>query len=116
MQPVSVYEGTPAHSSEASIYTCPTGAKVKITTMIATNTTATAATVSVEKVPKGGSAGTGKMFADAVTVAANSEAHLVQADEDLVLSEGDQLYAAQGTATACNLNISGEILWHGEDG
>jgi hypothetical protein len=108
-QPIEVYNGTPG-TTGATIYTTPAGNNVSLSTILATNVTATAATVTIEHVPSGQAAGTGYMVAGALSVAANAVGHVIAAGEEIVLGPGDTLYALQGTANAVNLHIAGELL------
>jgi hypothetical protein len=112
-EPVNVFEGVPATTTMTLIYTTPAATTIKINTILATNTTGTAAVISLEHVPSGGATGTGKMIADAMSVAANVDASLMGGGMELVLQAGDTLWASQVTASAINLNIDGEELLFG---
>jgi len=113
LMPIHIYEGQPG-TAATLIYTCPIeGAIIAVDSVLAANTTGTAATVSLQRVPKGNTSGTQWSLVTAQSIGANSNAQIFPAGTFVVLNPGDALYALQGTASAITLNIDGEIALPG---
>lgn len=90
-------------TSAAIYYTVPTGGvKATINNLSFTNTTATQATVTLHRVPSGGSASASNMIANAIAVPAGQTYVPVQAI-GLQLETGMTLQALSGTATAITI-------------
>lgn len=92
-------------NTDTTLYTCPTN--VTTTTMlkqiIATNTSASATTISVSLVPTGGSVGTTNRIFSSVTLGANESLLL---DVSQVMTSGDFL-SARAAASGVNFTVSG---------
>jgi len=110
---IRLYQGQPG-TAEAKIYTAPgqttanpNGATTIVKTAIICNTTAAAATLSLWAAPSGGSVAAGSALYLDFSVAAGDT---VIADLEQYLMGGDYLAAAQGTADALTLTISGVVV------
>lgn len=91
-------------TSIATLATVGSGKKWIVTEIIVTNTTATAATLTLSIVPVGGSAGTTNRICAAMPVNANVTLVMhIRA----VMDVGDFLAALQGTSGALTVTISG---------
>lgn len=108
MVPVHLYQGDPG-ASQAALYTVPDnyGKVIDVNSILVCNTTGSAATVTLEIVRKGGSAGSGNIFLDATSEATLTTAQLLPAGTHIVLNPGDAIFAAQGTSNAINVEIDG---------
>jgi hypothetical protein len=91
-------------TSAVSVYTVGSGITAVVKQVLATNTTASASTLSMHLVPNAGSATTSNLIFAAIPVPANST---VVIDLSQVLNVGDQLFAFAGNATTVNLTVSG---------
>jgi hypothetical protein len=91
-------------TTASSVYTAGSGVTAVVKQLLATNTTATASTVSVHLVPSSGTTTTANLIFAAVPVPANSTLII---DLSQVLNTGDQLFAFAGNATTVNLTVSG---------
>lgn len=101
---VRLYQGQPG-TSEQTLYTVPASTDAKVAEVVIANTTAGAATVSLSAVASGGTAGVTNRLLHNLSVAANS---ITVVDLSTYLTTGGFLSAAQGTAGAVTLTISGE--------
>lgn len=91
-------------NAQVTIYTVPGASQDVIKDIDITNTTGSAATVSINLVPSGGSALTANLFFALVSVPANSTVHWTGTQ---VLNTGDFISVISGTNNACNVMISG---------
>jgi hypothetical protein len=107
--PIHLYQGDPT-TSEAALYTVPDnwGKVVDVDSILVCNTSGSAATVTLELVRKGGSAGTGNIFLDATSEATLTTAQLLPAGTHIALNPGDAIYSAEGTSNAINVEIDGK--------
>jgi hypothetical protein len=106
--PQALYEGQ-LTTSETSVYTAPAGRVVTIASVDLVNTTSSAATARIDRVPAGSSDGTTKEVFNG-SVAANSTVTLPTGlgnEELCVLEAGDRLYVSAGTASAIDITING---------
>lgn len=108
--PIHLYEGTPG-TSIGLLFSAgaAAGGPTDVDSILAANTTATAATITIERVPAGQAAGTGFAIATAVSIAANATTNVITGGH-VVLNPGDALYALQGTASALHLEIDGIVM------
>lgn len=95
---------TQLSTSAASVYTVGAGITAVVKQVLATNTTASASTVSVHLVPTSGTATTSNLLFAAVPVPPNSTLVI---DLATVMNAGDSLQAFAGNATTINLTVSG---------
>jgi hypothetical protein len=91
-------------AAQVTIYTVPGATQDVIKDIDVTNTTAAAATVSINLVPSGGSAATANLLAGTWSIPANSTVHWTGTQ---VLNAGDFISVISGTANACNIMVSG---------
>jgi len=91
-------------TSASSVYTVGAGITAVVKQLLATNTTATASTISVNLVPSAGTTSTSNLIFASVPVPANSTLVI---DLAQVMNAGDQLFALAGNATTVNLTVSG---------
>lgn len=91
-------------TTAASVYTAGAGITAVVKQVLATNTTASASTVSIHLVPSAGTATTSNLIFSGIPVPANST---VIIDLAQVLNAGDSLHAFAGNATTVNLTVSG---------
>jgi len=109
-EPVNLFKGVPGTTlADLTLRrfagaTVPASTKVIINSIIACNTTATAATVTLAHVD-----GTNVHYIlNGASVPANG---ILKVDGlDIVMEPGDKLRASQGTAGAIHLNISGAVV------
>lgn len=101
--PKKIYTGQPS-TSPATIYTAPASTTTIIKNILICNTTASAATVTLNLVASGGSAGVNNRILSTYTVTPNDT---VAIDLSAVLSTGDFISAVQGTSSALTLHITG---------
>jgi hypothetical protein len=101
---VHLYQGQPG-TSNATLYTVPASTDVKVVSIVISNTTATAATITLSVVPTGGSAGATNRIMTAVSVPASGTTVL---DSSIYMNTGDFIAGLQGTASALTVTISGE--------
>lgn len=107
------YEGTPGTSS-ATLATCPAGEEWLIDEIEADNTTASAATLTVNHVPAGGAVATGNQLVSAQSLAANINTNaLLSNPAGIRMGPGDKLAGLQGTASAINVRIAGRVRQFG---
>lgn len=90
-------------SSKTVIFSCPTGARVKILNITYFNTTAGALTCSTYV-----NGGTSRQI-DSESVPATSRRIVSDATAPIFLDEGDSIEAAAGSATSVNYLIFGEM-------
>lgn len=91
-------------TSASTVYTVGSGITATVKQILASNTTANSATVSIHLVPSAGSATTSNLIFAAIPVPGNSTLVL---DLSQVMNAGDTLQAFAGTATSINLTVSG---------
>ena len=91
-------------TSAASVYTVGSGITAVVKQLLATNTTATASTVSVHLVPTSGTTTTSNLIFASVPVPPNSTLVI---DLAQVMNAGDSLHAFAGNAATVNLTVSG---------
>lgn len=101
---ITLYQGQPGTTS-ATLYTVPAATSVKLASIVVVNTTGAPATVTLEVVPSGGTAGATHRIVSGLSVAANATTVI---DSAVYLSAGDFLAGLQGTAAALTVTISGE--------
>lgn len=107
------YEGTPGTSS-GTLATVPAGEEWLLDYVEVNNTTGTAATLTLNHVPAGGSVATGNQLLSAVSVAANAVASpLGSVPAAITLKPGDTIRGLQGTASALNVRITGRVRTFG---
>jgi len=100
--PKKMYVGQPG-TSDTLLYTAPTGGAI-ITEIVVTNTTGTAATVSVAFPAGASGVDDAEAFAKAYSVAANDVKVWPLRQ---VLGNGETIRALQGTSSALTIHISG---------
>lgn len=110
--PIELFNGQPG-TVLATIFTAGRAQRVKVTTIIVSNTTGVAATLTLEHVPSGAAAGVSHMIADALSVGANATVNVLSAFGEVDIAPGDTLQALQGTASSLNLFIEGEQFMYG---
>ncbi len=104
---VCLYSGAPGTSS-ATLYTAPAGTTVKITSIVVVNTTGSAATLTLNLVRVSidlNPANSNRLYS-AFSFAANSQSVL---RPDAYIQGNDYIAALQGTASALNVWLFGEI-------
>jgi kynurenine formamidase len=101
--PKRLYVGQPG-TSLGTLYTVPANTKTIVKNIILTNTTGTAANVTIHFVPNGGSADATNKIISSYTVNTNDT---VVIDLSSVLETGDTIQAIQGTANAITVYVSG---------
>jgi hypothetical protein len=101
---IPLYRGQPG-TTIATLYTVPPSTDTKITSIIVTNTTVIAATITMSVVQSGGTAGVTNRIMNALSVAANDT---FAVDSPIYMNTGDFIAALQGTAAALTVTISGE--------
>ena len=107
------YEGTPGTSS-GILATVPAGEEWLLDEVVANNTTGTAATLTLNHVPAGGSVATGNQLASAVSVAANVDVQVLpNPPAGISLKAGDTIRGLQGTGSALNVRIMGRVRQFG---
>lgn len=92
-------------ASPTTLYTVGSGKKGIVKDIIITNTTATAATVSIWLVPSGGSPDDTNAIMKNWNVPANDMAHFSM--WQVLETEGDTIQAQAGTTTSITITISG---------
>jgi hypothetical protein len=102
----ALYEGQPT-TSEATLATCPASTTWRADSVVLCNTTSTAATISLSRVPSGGTAGATNRFMSAFSVPANDT---VTVDVKQYLNAGDFLSGLQGTSAAVTVTINGVVF------
>lgn len=104
--PKSLYTGQPG-TTNGTLYTSPASTKTIVKNIIFCNTTASAATITLNAVPSGGSATAANRFISAYSVAAGNT---IVIDFSFVLETGDTLQGLQGTSAAITTLISGVTI------
>ena len=97
-------------TAEAAVLTSPSGFYTTTKKVTVANVTTSAATLTMHKVPSGGTPDATNMIIDALNVPPNTIAGgalEIFVAENLTLNPGDTLQTKAGTATAININISG---------
>jgi hypothetical protein len=93
-------------TSDVTQYTAPANTRTIIDKMTATNTTGTAATLTVNLVTSAGSAGVTNTVISAQSVAAGAT-YICPEAVGHILNPGDFISAKAGTATAITFRVSG---------
>lgn len=101
---VNLYQGQPG-TSNATLYTVPASTSVKLASIVVCNTTTSPATVTLDVVPSGGTAGVTHRICSALTVSGSATTVI---DSSVYLSAGDFIAGLQGTASALTVTVSGE--------
>jgi hypothetical protein len=101
---ITLYQGQPT-TSATTLYTVPAATTAKIASIVISNTTGTAATITLDMVPSGGTTGATHRLLTAVPVPANATTVL---DSVIYMSTGDFIAGLQGTSSALTVTISGE--------
>jgi len=89
-----------------AVYTSPTQTTAKIGRAVFTNTSGSAATITVGIVPAGGSLGSTNTIISAYSIAAGA-AYVSPELGGAVIPGGSQLFAYAGTASAITCTVSG---------
>jgi len=101
-------QGQIASGSRTTLYTVPASTDAIVKTIIITNTTATAATISIWHVPNGGSYGDTNAIVKTLNIPAND---FTQINTYLIMdTTGDTLQAEAGTASAITMSVYGAEL------
>lgn len=99
-----LYQGQPTTSS-ATLYTVPASTDAMLKSIVLANTSGSPATITLYRVPTGGSAGVTNCIVPTFTVAANDTVTL---DSGVCMTAGDFIAGLQGTTGAITATISGE--------
>lgn len=94
-----------AENSETTQYTTPSGVRTLLDKFTGTNTTGSAATLTVKLIPSGGSAGASNQIVSKSLAA--GECHTFPELVGQVLASGDVISTLAGTATAITIRASG---------
>jgi hypothetical protein len=105
---IDLYSGQPA-ATDTTLYTCPTGAKVKVIAATVTNDTTTSAYLSAHRVPSGGSVGDTNIIINQKTVGSRESMALWELLGQ-VLEAGDFISAIAETADQLTVHISGLLI------
>lgn len=105
VNPRALFNAKQAENAETTQYTS-TGARTIVDKFTATNTTASAATLTVRLVPSGGAAGAGNTVLSAKSIAAG-ETYNCPEVVGHVLESGDFISTLAGTASAITIRASG---------
>jgi hypothetical protein len=101
-----LFEALQAQNAETMQYTAPTGTRTIIDKFTGTNTTGTAATLTVKLVASGGAAGAGNTVVSSKSLAAG-ETYTFPELVGHVLAPGDFISTLAGTAAAITIRSSG---------
>lgn len=93
-------------TSAAAVYTAPTAVHAVVKKATFTNTSGSAVTLSVYRVPSGGSALPGNTVISAMSLAAG-QAYVAQELDNVVLGPGDSIEAFASAATAVVAMLNG---------
>lgn len=104
-----LFEALQAQNAQTTQYTTPPGTKTILDKFTGTNTTAAAATLSVNLVASGGAAGAGNLISSVKTIAPG-EAYTFPELVGHVLAAGDFISTIAGTATAITIRASGREI------
>lgn len=108
--PKCLAESQYALNSASSVYTAPTATVTIIDKFTATNTTSSAATITVYLVPTGNSAGTSNAIVSALSIGGNTVTDLTQL-QNQILNAGDFISVVSNTSSAIVVRASGrEVL------
>lgn len=102
----TLFEPLQAQNAETTQYTTPAGTRTIIDKMTGTNTTASAATLTVKLVASGGAAGVSNTIVSAKTLQPG-EAYTFPEVVGHVLNPGDFISTLAGTAAAITIRASG---------
>ena len=98
-----------AANAETTQYTCPTSTRTIIDKLTATNTTGTAATITVKIIPAAGSAGASNTVVSAQSVAPGVT-YLCPEVTGHILEAGEIVSTLAGTASAITIRMSGREI------
>ena len=93
-------------ASAAAIYTSQTRGTAVIKRAVFTNTDVVAQTITVYRVPNGGSATTANIVIDAYSLTAG-QAYVASELSSMVLAGGDAIYAKASAGAVVNVTMSG---------
>ena len=102
-------EATQASNVQTTYYTCPAATKVLIDKCTGTNTTGAAATLTINLVPSGGSAGASNTIVSAKSIAAG-ECYTFPEIAGHYLNAGDFFSTISGTNNAITIRLSGRAV------
>ncbi len=97
-------------ASVATYVTTPANQYFTSKKVTVSNTSASAVTLTIYKVPSGGTAGSGNLLVGGLTIPANTVnggVKEIYEAENQIFYQGDTLQAFAGTAAVLNLNVSG---------
>jgi hypothetical protein len=95
----------PLTTTAVQLFVVPTSTTYVVKSTLLSNVTGTAATVTIYRVPLGGSVGVGNEILAALSIPANTTNSGFMAN--MVLAAGESIWALGGTASAVNMTISG---------
>jgi len=98
-----------AENSQTTQYTVATGQRVIIDKFTVTNSTGSAATLGINLVESGGSAGASNLMLDDKSIAAG-ETYTCPEVVGHILGPGDLISTIAGTATALTIRASGRVI------
>lgn len=98
-----------AENSQTTQYTVATGQRVIIDKFTVTNSTGSAATLAINLVESGGSAGASNLVLDDKSIAAG-ETYTCPEAVGHVLTAGEFISTLAGTATALTIRASGRVI------
>lgn len=104
-QLIDIYNGQPA-ATNTTLYTCPTGTKVKIIAATVTNDTTSAIYISAHRVPSGDSVGDANIITNQKPVGSRESVALWELIGQ-VLEAGDFISAIAETADQLTVHVSG---------
>ena len=102
----ALFEALQAQNAETTQYTTPTGTRTIIDKFTGTNTTATAATLTIKLIASGGAAGAANTIVSSKTLQPG-EAYTFPEIVGHVLNPGDFISTLAGTAAAITIRASG---------
>ena len=98
--------GSQLGTSAAAVYTCGANKTARVDHALALNTSAGAVTLTIHRVPSGGTASNANMLVKARSLAAG-ESYVVRELIGAALAAGDMVQAFSGTGTAVSFQMSG---------
>lgn len=98
-----------AANSETTQYTAPANTRTIIDKMTATNTSGSAATITVKLIPQSGAAGAANTLISAQSIAAGAS-YLCPEIAGHILKAGDIISTLAGTASAITIRVSGREI------
>jgi hypothetical protein len=105
---IDIYNGQPG-ATDTTLYTCPVGSIVKITSATVTNDTTTAKYISAHRVPSGGSVGDANIITNQKPVGSRESVALWELVGQ-VLEAGDFISAIAETASQLTVHVSGTVI------